>query len=169
VPVTGLHALFQMYTASRSWAPDTQVYQLTSIAVSDLKPQPGKVGAWQVIFVSPSLQQSRTYTYSVLDESVGLPKGINSGRPETWSQHGSTVPFVIAGAKTDSDQAYQAGAAKSADYVAKHPDMNITYQLEQDATYGSAAWHIIWGESAGSSSFSIVVDAATGAYVETLH
>jgi hypothetical protein len=168
VPVTGLHALYQMYTASKAWAPDSQIYQLTSVPVSDLKPQPGKVGAWQVILVSPSLSQSRTYTYSVLDESVSLPKGINSGKPEPWSPHGSTTPFLIAGARTDSDQAYQAAAVKAADYIAKHPDMNITYQLEQNSTYASAAWHIIWGESVGSSSYSIVVDAATGAYVETL-
>jgi hypothetical protein len=157
-----------MYTASRVWAPDSQIYQLTSIPVSDVKPQPGKVGAWQLIVVSPSLQQSRTFTLAVTDESSSLAKGVNSGRPESWSPHGSMVAFPIVAVKIDSDKAYEVAAQKGADYIAKHPDMNITYQLEQNATYSGAAWHLLWGESAGSSSYSIVVDAATGAYVETL-
>ena len=169
VPVTGLHALHQMYTASRAWAPDAQIYQLTSVPVSDVKPQPGKVGAWQAIMVSPSLQQSLTYTFSVADESVSLPKGVDKGKPESWSLHGSTVPFAISEAKADSDQAFEAAAKKATDYIAQHPDMNITYQLEHNPTNGGTAWHILWGESAGSSSFSIIVDANTGAYVETLH
>jgi hypothetical protein len=170
VPVGGLHALYQMYTASKSWAPDAQIYQLTSIPVADVKPEPGKVGAWQAILVSPSLQQSITCTFSVADESVSLPKGVEKGKPESWSPHGYTVPFSISDAKTDSVEAYAVAATKAADYMAKHPDMNITYQLEQqNGKYRGTAWHILWGETPGSSSFSIVVDATTGAYVETLH
>jgi len=169
-PVSGLHALYQMYTASKAWAPDAQIYQLTSVPVSDVKPQPGKVGAWQAILVSPSLQQSITCTFSVADESVSLPKGVEKGRPESWGPHGYTVPFMISDAKTDSVQAYEVAAQKGADFIAKHPDMNITYQLEQqNGKYRGTAWHILWGETAGSSSFSIVVDATTGQYVETLH
>src|SRR6185312_2532705 len=46
-PVTGLHALYQMYTSARSWAPDLQVLSLRSIHIDQVKDEPGKSGAWQ--------------------------------------------------------------------------------------------------------------------------
>jgi hypothetical protein len=169
-PVTGLHALYQMFAASHAWAPDAQVYKLTSINVSDVPSQKGKAGVWQVTFVSPTLQQARAYTYSVAEESMTLHKGIDqSAKPESWSAHGSEVPFTIAAAKIDSDQAYEAAMKKAQDYASKNPTMPIIFQLEQNASYNNAAWRVIWGESASSSTYSVLVDASTGAYVETLH
>jgi hypothetical protein len=35
--------------------------------------------------------------------------------------------------------------------------------------YQDPVWRIIWGESAGTSDFSVYVDASTGDYLETLH
>jgi hypothetical protein len=169
VPVSGLHALYQMYTASKAWAPDAQIYKLTSVPVDGVTLLPGKAAAWQVTLISPSLLQSRTYTFSVIDASASLPKGIDSGKPESWSGgQRSNHPFLIAAAKIDSDQAFEVASKKGAEYSAKNPGMKITYQLEQNSTYNNAAWRVIWGESAGSSSFSILVDASSGAYVETL-
>ena len=168
-PVTGLHALYQMFGASHQWAPDAQVYELTSINVTDVKPQPGKAGAWQVTFVSPSLQQSRIYTYAVAEESTSLHQGINSSKAESWSApNRSTKPFVIAAAKIDSDTAYKTALEKGAAFDAKHPGMVMTYQLSQTGSYNNAAWRVLWGESASTSEFSVLVDATTGAYVETL-
>jgi hypothetical protein len=167
--VTGLHALYQMYAASKAWATDGQVLKLTSIHVTDVPAKPGKAGVWQVTFVSPLLQQARTYTYSVTEESMTLHKGIDSGKAENWSAHGSDHPFLIAAAKFDSDQAYETALKKGADYSAKNPGMTIIYELEQTAVGSNAAWRVIWGESVSSSAFSVLVDATTGAYVETLH
>ncbi len=119
-PVTGLHALYQMFAASHAWAPDAQVYNFTSIHLSDVKPQPGKAGAWQAVFVSPSLQQSRTYTFSVIEASMSLHQGINSGKPDAWSgPNASSQPFSIAAARVDSDAAYQTALKKAAAFDAK--------------------------------------------------
>ena len=169
-PVTGLHALYQMYAASRAWAPDAQVYDLNSITLTDVKAQPGKAGAWQAKFVSPSLGQSRTYTFSVIEASMTMHKGIQPAKAENWNgPSGNIKPFLIAAAKKDSDQAYEVALKKAAAYAAKNPNMNILYQLSQTSSYSNAAWRIIWGESAGSSVYSVLIDASTGEYVETLH
>ncbi len=169
-PVTGLHALYQMFAASHAWAPDAQVYRLDSIDVTGVKPQAGKAGAWQVVFVSPSLQQSRTYTYSVTEVSMSLHNGINSGKPESWTRpNASTQPFPIAAAKIDSDEAYRVALKKGADFDAKHPGMPMTFQLALTSSYNNAAWRVLWGESASTSPYSVLIDATTGTYVETLH
>ena len=169
-PVTGLHALYQMFNFSHQWAPDAQVYEFTSIHLPDVKPQPGKAGAWQVTFVSPSLQQSQSYTYSVEEASASLHQGITAGKAAAWSApNRATKPFSIAAAKIDSDQAYKTAITKGAAFDAKNPGMTMTYQLEQTGGYGNAAWRVMWGESASTSQLSVLVDATTGAYVETLH
>jgi uncharacterized protein (DUF736 family) len=169
-PVTGLHALYQMYSYSKQWAPDPQVYELTSIRVSGVAEKPGTSGAWQVRFVSPSLNQSRVYTYAVKEVSVSMHQGITGGKAESWSGGSSSMkPFRIEAAKVDSDKAWEVASKKGAEYVAKHPDMPISYQLAQTSSYDNAAWRVIWGESVGTSSYSILVDATTGEYVRTLH
>jgi hypothetical protein len=167
--VTGLHALYQMYAASKSWATDSQVLKLTSIHVTDVPAKPGRAGVWQVTFVSPSLGQACTYTYSVTEESVTLHQGIQAGKPESWSAHSSDHPFLIAAAKIDSDQAYETAVKKAADYAAKNPGMTVLYELAQTNAGSNAAWRVIWGESVSSSALSVLVDATSGAYLETLH
>jgi hypothetical protein len=169
-PVTGLHALYQMFNFSHQWAPDALVYEFSSIHLADVKAQPGKAGAWQATFVSPSLQQSQTYTYSVEEVSASLHQGINAGKAASWSApNRATHPFSISAAKIDSDQAYKTALTKAAAFDAKHPGMTITFQLGQTGGYGNAAWRVMWGEDAATSQLSILVDATTGAYVETLH
>src|SRR5277367_6919992 len=51
-PLTGRQAFQRMYPQARAWAADAQPFQLKSIDLADVKPQHGKAGAWQVIFVS---------------------------------------------------------------------------------------------------------------------
>ncbi len=172
VPVTGLHALYQMYGSSKQWAPDTQVLALNSLHAGDVKDQPGKSGVWQVTFISQSLGQSRLYTFSATEVSMSMHQGIDGAKAESWSPgRGSETPFPIAAAKIDSDQAYEAALKHpaAAAYAAKNPAMPITYQLAENKGYNNAVWRVIWGESVGTSSFSILVDATTGTYVETLH
>src|ERR1700735_5535047 len=67
VPVTGLHAMYQMYTSARAWAQDLQILRYSSINISEVARQPGKAAAWQVVFVSPAMAQLRTYTFSVYE------------------------------------------------------------------------------------------------------
>src|SRR5580658_4600635 len=76
VPLTGLHALYQMYTSARAWAQDLQILRYSSIDIREVPPQDGKAAAWQVVFVSQALAKSRTYTLSVYEASATLHEGI---------------------------------------------------------------------------------------------
>src|SRR5580693_9509808 len=58
-PVTGRQALQQMYISARGWAADIEPIKVTTLAVADVKSVPGKAGAWQALFVSPSQNKAR--------------------------------------------------------------------------------------------------------------
>jgi len=166
-PVTGLHALYQMYQYSRTWAQDLTILRCSSIGITQVKAQRGKAAAWQALFASPLLARQRAYTFSVYDASVSLRQGIFADAPETLA--GDSRPFPLAAARTDSDQAWDTALTHAADYAAKNPDMPISYTLDLGRTINDPVWRVIWGESASSSVFSVLVDASTGLYVETLH
>ena len=51
----------------------------------------------------------------------------------------------------------------------KNPDMQISYLLELTTHFPNPVWRVIWGDSVSHSSYSILVDASTGQYLETLH
>ena len=165
-PVTGLHALYAMYQYARPWAQDLMVVRLTSIEITQVKDQPGKVAAWQAAFASPSLAQQRAYTFSVFDASTSLRSGIfaDTAIPLASDSHS----FLLAAAKTDSDQAYDTAMKHAAEYSQKNPDMQITYLLEMNRRVNEPMWRVVWGASVTSSVFSILIDASTGQFVETL-
>ncbi len=165
-PVTGLHALYQMYTSARAWAQDLEILRYTSIDVSEVPRQPGKEPAWQVIFVSPALAQARTYTFSVYEASVTLHQGIFPEMPEHWS--GSGKPFSIQAAKIDTDTVWETALKHGADYNKENPGSPITYLLAMDSG-NDPMWRVMWGRSAGQSSFSVLIDASTGDFVRILH
>jgi hypothetical protein len=167
VPVTGRYALQQMFVAARTWAQDLQIASMTSMHFAQVPSVPGKAGGWQVVFVSPSLQQSRTYTWAAAEISTSIHKGIRDERPTGWSDNGKSFP--IAAVKIDSDEAYQTALKKVSKYASEHPDMVITYQLAMGERVPDATWRIVWGESVATSSDSVLVDASTGEYVGTLH
>ena len=169
-PVTGLHALAQMFSSARLWAADVQILRLTSLHVGDLKPQPGKATAWQATFVAPSLGQSRVYTFSAVDISTSIRQGTFPDAPVPFSARGqSAQPFPIAAARKDTDEVYQTALQHAKDYDGKHPGMIINYLLELNNRSPDALWRVIWGESASTSAFSVLVDASTGAFVGVLH
>jgi hypothetical protein len=165
-PVTGRYALQQMFVAARTWSQDLQIVSLTSLHFAQVTPVAGKEGGWQVTFASPSLQQSRTYTYAVMDISNSIHKGIGEERPERWSGGRS---FPIAAVKIDSDEAYATALKKAEKYAAANPTMVITYQLQLNQTIPDAVWRIVWGENVATSSESVLVDASTGQYMGILH
>lgn len=166
-PVTGLTGLFRCFQQARSWAMDVQILRLNSIHITEVKSQPGKAAAWQAIFVSPSLGKSRAYTFSVFDASVTLRKGIYPDSATDWSKNGK--PFSIQAAKVDTDVIWATAAKKGEAYSKKNPDMPISYVLEVNDQTNNPAWRVIWGESASSSSFSVLADASTGQFLEILH
>ena len=166
-PVTGRYALQQMFIAARSWAQDLQIANMTSMHFAQVKDAPGKAGGWQVTFVSPSLQQSRTYTWAAAEISMSIHKGIRDERPNPWSASGKSFP--IAAVKVDTDAAYETAVKKVEKYAKANPDMVITYQLQMNSRIPDAVWRIIWGENVATSADSVLVDASTGEFMGILH
>jgi hypothetical protein len=171
-PVSGSTAFFRMYTAARGWAGDLQPLRMTSIHLPDVKKVPGKAAAWQATFVSPGRQRARSYTYSVVESAGNLHKDVFAGNEEGWSgPRGPIKPFLIPGLKVDSDVAYETAmkkGKKAAEYVKANPDKNVSFILEQNSKYPDLTWRVIWGESVGTSNYSVFVDATTGEYLETM-
>ena len=172
-PITGQTAVYRMYQSARTWAPDVEVLKAESLHITeapDGAPASGAAAAWQATFVSPSKSEARTYTYSVVEAEGNLHKGAFAGPNESWSgPRGVESPFLIAAVKVDTDAAYKTALEKAADYDKAHPGMKITYVLEKTPKHPDPAWRVIWGESVQSSSFSVLVDCSTGAYLETVH
>ena len=69
----------------------------------------------------------------------------------------------------DTDAAYKTALGKARDYDKKNPGMTISMLLERNKQYPNPAWRIVWGESVGTSGFSVFIDASTGEFLETLH
>jgi hypothetical protein len=166
VPVTGLHALYQMYTSARTWAQDLQILHYQSINIHEVPAQQGKAAAWQVVFVSQALAQSRTITFSVYEASVTLHQGIFPESPQPWS--GGGKPFLLEAAKFDTDVVWETALKHGADYNKQNPNMPIVYTLAIERG-NEPMWRVMWGQSAGESSFSVLVDATTGEFVQILH
>jgi hypothetical protein len=168
-PVKGRFALYQMFNAARGWAPDIQVLRLNSIDLPEVKRERGKAAAWQAYFVSAQLGRARSYTYSVIESSGNLHQGVFAGLEESGSgPRGAAQPFLIAALKTDSDEVYQTALKKAAEYEKKYPDKPISFLLEKTGRFPDPAWRVIWGESVGTSNFSVFVDASTGQYLQTM-
>jgi hypothetical protein len=167
-PVTGRQALQQMYISARAWAPDIQVLRLTSILLPEVKAEPGKAAAWQAYFISASQGKVRSWTYSVVESEGNLHKGVFAGLDQ-GSSSGGAKPFAFAAIKIDSDAAYETALKKGAEYDKKNPGKPITFLLEANTKFPDPSWRVIWGESAGTSNFSVYVDASTGLYLETIH
>ncbi len=166
-PVSGRQALQQMYIAARAWAADIQIVKLTSMQLPEVKVEPGKAAAWQALFVSPSQGKTRSWTYSVVESEGNLHKGVFAGTDS--GTLGSAKSFQIAAVKIDSGDAYETAMKKGADYDKKNPGKPITFLLEETPKFPDPTWRVIWGESAGTSNFSVFVDASTGGYLEIMH
>jgi len=172
-PVTDSTAFFRMYNAARSWATDLQPLRMNSVTLPEVKKVPGKSAAWQATFVSQQRQAAKTYSFSVIEStSGGLHKGVFAGNEDGWRGPSSgSKPFMIQALKTDSDKAYETAikkGKKAAEYMKANPYKNILFLLEQNNKFPNLTWRVIWGESVGTSNYSIFVDATTGEYLETM-
>ena len=168
-PSTGQSAVFKMFQVARTWAADAQVLKASSMFVTEMPNVPrGKAAAWEATFYSPSLSQSRTYTYSAVEALPTLHKNVFAQQPVPYSGPASDAfPFIAV--KVDTDKAYQTALEKASDYEKKNPGKPIIILLERTSRHPDPAWRIVWGESVGTSAFSVFVDASTGAYLETMH
>jgi len=171
-PITGQSALYKMFQVARTaWATDAQVLRVNSIILPEVPTAPGKAGAWEATFVSPSLSRARSYTFCIVEGPGNLHKGPFAGLEESWSgPHGINAPFPAIAVKIDTDAAYQTALSNGgADYDKKDPGKPITLLLEKVSKFPDPAWRVIWGESVGTAGFSVYVDASTGAFLEKMH
>jgi hypothetical protein len=165
-PVGGRFALYQTYPMARGWSADIQPVKLVSIHLPEVKYEAGKAAAWQVTWISPSRNTTRNYTYSVVESAGNLHKGVFQGNEERGIRAGSST-FLLAALKTETDEVYATALKKSAEYVKKNPDKPVSFLLEMNKKFPNLSWRVIWGDSVGTSNYSIFVDATTGLYLET--
>jgi len=170
-PVTGQSALYKMFQVARSWAPDAEVLKMNSVMLSEVPSvPPGKAACWQATFTSAARSQARSYTYSIVEDlGANLHKGVFAGLEEGWGgAHGVNQPFTVGAVKADTDAAYKTALAQAADYDKKNPGKPITLLLEKNQKFPDPVWRVVWGESVGTSNFSIFVDASTGLFLEKM-
>lgn len=169
LPVTGQSGLFKLYQLARSWAPDAQVVKLDSLHMSEAPETPDKAGVWEATFLSPSLGTAKSFTWSAVDIEPSVHKGAFAGSEAPFSAGHGSSPFLIGGVKIDTDAALATAKTKAVEYEKKNPGKPITWVLEKTDRFSNPAWRVIWGESLGTSSFSVYIDATTGTYLETMH
>jgi hypothetical protein len=168
--VTGQSALWKMFQVARAWAPDAQILKLSSIHLTEVPYVRGKAGAWEATFTSANKGRSKSYTYSVIEGAGTLHQGVFGAPEEGWSAGKDSEPFLIAAVKTDTDAALNMALANGGtDYEKKSPQQTISFMLEKLPKFANPAWRVIWGESAGTSSFSIYIDATMNDFLERLH
>jgi hypothetical protein len=171
-PVTGQSGLYRMYQMARTWAPDVQVLKANSMLLTEMPDvPPGKAAAWEATFVSAARSQARSYSFSVIEVLPLLHKNVFAQQEQGWSgARGNTQPFPIIAVKVDTDTAYKTALANGGtDYGKKNPNKPILFTLEKITKFPDPVWRVIWGESVGTSNFSVYVDASTGDFKEKIH
>ena len=130
----------------------------------------GSAGAGGSWFQPEARSQSRTYSYSIVEDLPNnLHKGVFASAEEGWGGSGGIdQPFLIAAVKIDTDAAYKTALRQAADYDKKNPGKPITLLLEKNSQFPDPVWRVVWGESVGTSNFSIYVDATTGTFQEKM-
>jgi hypothetical protein len=168
-PLTAQKAFYTIFPTARTWSSDAMVVSVQSIPLADVKPQGGKYGAWQVVLYSPSKRTSKSYTYSIVEGEGNLHLGVFGGPEQPFNANGQQEPFLVAAFKTDSEDAYQSALKKSEDYIKKNPDKPVIFLLEKSKAnnFPDPAWRVVWGESIGTSNYSVYIDATTGNYLKT--
>jgi len=158
-----------MYIQARTWAPDAEPLRILSFNLKEVASEHGKCGAWQATFVSPARSKARTYTYSVVESPGNVHEGALPGREEPWSgPRGQEHPFLQQALRIDSDEAFAAAAKESADYLKKNPRMAVLFLLELTPRFPNPTWRVLWGETIGTSDYSVFVDASTGKPLQTV-
>jgi hypothetical protein len=164
-PLTGRQAFQQMYPSARGWATDAQPLQIQNYNLADVKSSGGKAGAWQVTFVSAAQSKSRLYTWSAVEADGGLHKGVFAGPEQSWSgPSGQNTPFDVVLIHTDSDEAFKIAMAQKEviDFVKKFPTKPMTFIMEKTHRFPDLYWRVLWGETVGTSEYTVFVDASTG-------
>jgi len=166
-PITGRQAFQYVYGSSRIWAPDSMPLTVRSMSVPGVKPENGKAGAWEVVFVSESMGRARTYTWSAV-ETENVHKGVFPGPQESWHAGGTNQPFSPALLKVDTTEALVEAINISGPYLNKpgqRPPVSYLLSFETANRFPNPVWRVLWGGSVSSAEHTVTVDASTGKVV----
>jgi hypothetical protein len=164
-PLTGRQAFYQTYPSARTWAADAQPLRVRSLDLDELPGDHGKAAAWEATYVSPSKGRMRIYTWSAIESSGNLHKGVFANHDEAWTPGGSDRPFLIQALKTDTPEVLQTAIAHSEAYFKNvGPKPHPKFVLESTARYPDPVWRVYWGESVSTAQWSVFIDAASGQY-----
>jgi hypothetical protein len=167
-PVTARFAFQRLSIQARLWAADAQLLRIYSANLKEVPSVDGKYPAWHATFVSAQLKKARSFSYSVVD-SGNMHAGVLRGREESWlGPTGQAQPFPLQMLKVDSDEAFATAVKESKDYLKKHPEMPIHFLLEFTPRFPLPAWRVSWGETLGSSEYTVFIDCTSGKYLQTL-
>ena len=163
-PVPAMTAYWEMYKPAYEWSKDLLALGLSADKVQGYKNHDGLSYLWTAVFVSPSRNEARTYTYAVVD-SPAAPKGV-MGRPaQSWG--GATresMPFQSSAIAINSDAAWKTAADKAGAWLKKHPDTDATISLAEGARFGAPVWFVIWGDK--KDGYAAFVNATSGAIMK---
>jgi hypothetical protein len=164
-PVTAKTAFFEMYKPARAWAPDFMLLSMTSNEVPGIPSEGGKFGMWTAVFVSPSRNEARTFTYAVTSSGTDIHKGVDVTPAQAWSgPTPASTPFQTMDFSTDSDAAYQTAFQKAESWVKGHPGTKVAFTLGNASRFPTPVWYILWGTK--NSGYSVLISATTGAEVK---
>jgi hypothetical protein len=155
-----------MYGSSRIWAADSMPLTVRSLNAPGIEPEPGKAGAWEVVFVSAMMGRARTYTWSAV-EAEGLHKGVFPGPQESWHA-GPNQPFSPSLLKVDTPDALDAATEAAAPYLkkpGKRPPVSYLLLQETASRFPNPVWRVLWGGTISSAEYTVSVDAMTGKVV----
>jgi len=162
-PITAQQAFRYTYPAARAWAGDSLPLRIRSIHVTDVPAEPGKAGAWEIIYVSQTQQQAKIYTWSAIEASETLHKDVFAGKAQSWSSSGQEKPFEANAFHIDSPAALETAVTNSKAYLDKpgtKPPTN--FMVEFTPRFPEPVFRVMWGETAGSAEYTAIVGASTG-------
>jgi len=163
-PITAQQAFRFTYPAARAWAGDALPLRIRSVNLTDVPSEPGKAGAWEIIYVSPATQQARVYTWSAIEASESLHKDVFAAKAQTWTgANGQEKPFMASAFHIDTPDALQTAKETAKTYLDKSgAKPGVTFYLEFTPRFPNPVWRVLWGETPGSAEFTVFVDASTG-------
>ncbi len=166
-PVTAQSAFLYTYPAARSWAGDSLPLTIRSVNLADVPSDAGKIGGWEITYVSASQQAGRIFTWSAVEAPGPMHKGIFGQKPQPWNaSSGQQKPFMASEFHTDSPKALEIATDAAKDYL-ERPGTKpaVNFLLEFTPRFPDPVWRVMWGENPGSARFTAFVDATTGELV----
>jgi hypothetical protein len=162
-PVTGKTAYWEMYTSARNWAKDIMPLEVQSKSIPGVANGDGKAAMWTATFASPSLSQSRTFTYAIEAKKPDIYKGVIIGEGIPWTGPSrSMLPFQMAEVTVDTDTAYNTAVKDAAAWLKAHPGETATFTLRDVAKYNVPTWAVLFGdEKKGYRSLVNAIDGSS--------